>query len=117
MLALYQTRIITVNAKFRSIIFAATAGIAITYVVAIIAGLFGFNMSFMYSSSPLSIGISVVICIVAALNFLLDFDNIERGIANGAAKNYESVSALGLLITTVWLYLEILRLLSKIKSR
>jgi len=116
MLGLYQSRIIVVTAKLRSIIFAATVGIAVSYFVAFIASLFGFNISFLYGNGPLSIGISVVICIVAAMNFLLDFDTIERANANRAPKYFEWVASLGLLITTVWLYLEILRLLGKLNQ-
>jgi len=78
--------------------------------------LFGVTVSFMYDSSALSIGISLFVVAIAALNLILDFDMIEQGAERGAPKFMEWYGAFGLLVTLVWLYMEILRLLSKIGS-
>jgi uncharacterized YccA/Bax inhibitor family protein len=82
-----------------------------------VLGFFGVRMSFLHDSSPLSIGISLVVVVVAALNLILDFDFIERGVENRAAKYMEWYGAFSLLVTLVWLYLELLRLLSKLQGR
>ncbi len=119
MFALYHFGIIKVTQKFRSIIFMATAGIAIFYLLNMVLGLFGVDIKFMNfgDGSLLGIGISLVVVAVAALNLLLDFDMIERGAAGGAPKFMEWFGAFGLMVTLVWLYLEILRLLSRFASR
>ena len=75
------------------------------------------QMPYLHESSPIGIGISLVIVVVAALNLILDYDMIDQGAANGAPKYFEWYGAFGLLVTLVWLYLEILRLLSKLTSR
>lgn len=116
MLLLYRSGTIRATGKFRMIVLAATGGIALVYLASFIAGLFGVNMAFLHDSSPLSIGISLVIVAVAALNLILDFDFIERGAAEGAAKYMEWYGAFGLMVTLIWLYLELLRLLSKLAS-
>jgi len=74
------------------------------------------KMSFLHDASPLSIGISLVVVVVAALNLVLDFDFIEEGAKQGAPKHMEWYAAFGLLVTLVWLYLEILRLLAKLSN-
>lgn len=117
MLFMYQTGVIKVTSKFRSVIIAATLSIAVFYLVIIVLNLFKVATPFYHSASLLSIGISVVIVIIAALNLLLDFDFIEKGSEMGAPKYMEWYGAFGVLVTLVWLYLEILRLLSKIASR
>ena len=76
----------------------------------------GFQMSFLHDSSPLSIGISLVITVVAALTLLLDFDMIEKNVRSGAPKSYEWIGSMALLVTIIWLYLEFLRLLSKLQD-
>ncbi len=116
MFLLYHFRVIKVTEKFRSIIFMATAGIAIFYLVVMVARLFGAQMGFMHDSSPMGIGISLFIIGIAALNLLLDFDMIEQGAAHGAPKYMEWFGGFALLVTLVWLYLEILRLLSRFAS-
>ena len=78
---------------------------------------FGMPVAFMHSTGPLGIGISMVIVVVAALNLVLDFDMIEQGVKNGAPKHMEWYGAFGLLVTLVWLYVEILNLLSKLNRR
>ena len=113
----YKTGLIRASENFRRGVIAATFGILIMYVANLILSFFGHQVPFLHDASPLGIGISVVIVIVAALNLVLDFDFIERGAENGAPKYMEWYSSLTLMITLVWLYLEILRLLSKIYSR
>ena len=116
MLVLYRTRIIKVTDKFRRAIIFATLGIMVLYGVSFVMSLFGASISFINSPSLLGIGFSVVVCVVASLNLALDFDRIERGVNARMPKDYEWVSALGLLVTLVWLYLEMLRLLSKLRN-
>jgi uncharacterized YccA/Bax inhibitor family protein len=117
LLIVYRLGIIRATDKFRLGVVAATGGIALMYLMSFILGFFGVQMNFLRDSSPLSIGISVVIVVVAALNLVLDFDLIERGVANRAPKFMEWYASFGLLVTLVWLYLEILRLLSKLQGR
>jgi len=90
----------------------ATVGIAIFYVASLLLSLFGVNMTFIWDGGPLSILLSVGICGIAALNLLLDFDTIERGITQRAPAWFSWFAAFGLMVTMVWLYLEILRLLA-----
>jgi uncharacterized YccA/Bax inhibitor family protein len=117
MLFCYQTGLIKVTNKLRSVIIIATVSIGVFYLVVIMLNLFNVATPFYHSSSLLSIGISAVIVVVAALNLLLDFDFIEKGAKAGTPKYMEWYGAFGLLLTLVWLYLEILRLLSKIALR
>jgi uncharacterized YccA/Bax inhibitor family protein len=117
MLFCYQTRLIKVTNRLRSVIVIATISVAVFYFVHIILNLFHVTTDFYHGTSLLSIGISVVIVVIAAMNLLLDFDFIEKGSQMGAPKYMEWYGAFGLLLTLVWLYLEILRLLSKIASR
>lgn len=117
MFLLYNFRIISVTNRLRSIIMSATLGIGLFYLIVWILGLFGVDMGFAFDSSPLSIGISLFIVGIAALNLLLDFDSIEQAAEMGAPKYMEWYSAFGLLVTLVWLYLEILKLLSKLNSK
>jgi hypothetical protein len=117
MFLLYNFRIIKATERFKSVIFTATLGIGIFYLLTMVLRLFGVNVSFMYDSSLLSIGISLFIVAIAALNLIMDFDMIEQGAERGAPKFMEWYGAFGLMVTLVWLYLEILRLLSKLGSR
>jgi uncharacterized YccA/Bax inhibitor family protein len=118
MFLLYNFRIINVTNRLRSIIMSATLGIALFYAIVWILSLFGVNMGFgPNDGSLLSIGISLFIVGIAAFNLLLDFDAIENAAEMGAPKFMEWYSAFGLLVTMVWLYLEILKLLSKLNSR
>jgi len=117
MLFLYRTGVIKVTRKFMLGIVAATAGIALVYLVSFIASLFGVHFGFLYGNSNLSIGISLFVVAIAALNLVLDFSFIERSASAGAPKYMEWYGAFGLMVTLVWLYIEILRLLSKIASR
>lgn len=113
---LYQTKIIKPTEKFRSIVVSATIGIALFYLITFIASLFGHN-SVAFAGGTLSIVISVAICLVAAFNFILDFDTIEQAAQNRMPKYFEWYAAFGVLITLVWLYVEVLRLLSYLNSR
>ena len=117
MLFLYRSRRIRVTGKFRMGIMAATGGIALVYLVSMIAGFFGANLNFLYGGSILGIGFSLLVCAIAALNLMLDFDFIERGAAGGAPRFMEWYGAFGLMVTLVWLYVEIVRLLAQFAGR
>ena len=117
MFLLYNFRVINATERFKSVIFTATLGIGIFYLLTMVLRMFGVNVGFMTDSSLLSIGISLFIVAIAALNLILDFDMIEQGAERGAPKFMEWYGAFGLIVTLVWLYLEILRLLSKLGSR
>jgi len=117
MLFLYRSGIIKVTRKFMLGVVAATAGIALVYFVSFIAGLFGAQLGFLYGNNNFSIGFSLVVVAIAALNLVLDFSFIENASAQGAPKYMEWYGAFGLMVTLIWLYLEILRLLSKLASR
>jgi len=118
MYLLYSFKVIKATEKFKSIIITATAGIAIFYLIVWVMRMFGFdNLTFLHEGSLLGIGFSLFVVAIAALNLILDFDMIEQGAELGAPKYMEWYGAFGLLVTIVWLYLEILRLLSKISSR
>lgn len=113
LLGLYASRLIKVTENFRMGVIAATGAIFLVYIVDLILRAFGLEVPFIHDSGPLGIGISVVIVIVAALNLVLDFDFIERGVDDRAPAYMNWYAAFGLLVTLVWLYLEILRLLAK----
>ena len=118
LLVAYRSGLIRATENFKLGVVAATGGIALLYLVNIGMRLFGFEgMGFIHDSSLMGIGFSVVVVIVAALNLVLDFDFIEEGVEAGAPRYMEWYAAFGLLVTLVWLYLELLRLLSKLQSR
>jgi uncharacterized YccA/Bax inhibitor family protein len=117
LLLAYRSGLVKATENFKLGVVAATGGIMIMYLISLVLRLFGVQMSFLHDSSMLSIGISLVIVVVAALNLVLDFDFIERGVENGAPKFMEWYAAFGLLVTLVWLYLEMLRLLGKLQGR
>jgi uncharacterized YccA/Bax inhibitor family protein len=119
LLLAYKSKLIKPTENFKLGIFAATAGIGILYLVSFIMSFFGSGLPIMdpMNSSLFSIGFSVFVVIIASLNLVLDFDFIEEGAENSAPKYMEWYGAFGLLITLVWLYLEILRLLAKLQSR
>lgn len=116
MLFLYKAKIIRVTETFRSIILIATAGIGIFYLIAFGLSFAGVEIPMIHSNGPIGIGFSVFVVALASLNLLLDFDFIEKGATRNAPKYMEWMGAFGLIITLVWLYIEILRLLSKLKD-
>lgn len=113
MLLVYRMNIIKVDGKFAKIMIIAIGAIAFYYAISIILGLFGVDLVMLHNSGPLSIGISIVIVLVAAFSLLLDFNFIEKASAAGAPKYMEWYGAFGLMVTLIWLYLEILKLLAK----
>lgn len=117
LLLVYKSGLIKVTHNFRMGVVAATGAIFIVYLISFIGGFFGFEIPHLHEATPLGIAISVVIVIIAALNLVLDFDFIENAAKRQVPKYFEWYGAFGLLVTLVWLYLEILRLLSKIRSR
>jgi uncharacterized YccA/Bax inhibitor family protein len=117
MLLLYKFGVIKATQRFKSVVFAATAGIAVFYLLSIVLRMFGVTMPLIHESTTMGIIFSLVVVAIAALNLILDFDMIEQGSAMGAPKYMEWYGAVGLLVTIVWLYLEILRLLSKLSRR
>lgn len=117
MLLLYRNKTLRATNKFKKGVIAATGGIALLYFVNFIMSMFGAGLPFMYDNSLLGIGISLFIVVIAALNLILDFDFIERAAEANAPKYMEWYGAFGLMVTLVWLYLEILKLLARLASR
>eukprot|EP00752_Nemacystus_decipiens_P013755 g12208.t1 len=115
MLTLYGTRVIRVTEKLRAGIIAATAAVFLVYIASFVLSFFSITIPYLHSSGPIGIGISLVIVGIAAFNLLLDFDLIEKGVQTRAPKYMEWYAGFALLVTLVWLYLEILRLLSKLR--
>ncbi len=115
-LFLYGSRIVKVTKKFIAVVMVATLGIFLMYMAALVLSLFGVDLTFLNSPSPLGIAVSVGICIVASLNLFLDFHFIEQGANAGAPTFMSWYCAFSLLATMIWLYLEILRLLSKVRG-
>lgn len=113
----YYTGIIRYSAGLGKFIAVAMLGIMITYLVSFIGGFFGMNTSFLTSSSPLSIGISLFVVGIATLSFVIDFEAIKQAADMRVSKKQEWYCAFSLVVSLVWLYLEILRLLSKLRSR
>lgn len=117
MLFLYKSGIIRVTQKFRMGVIAATGGIALFYLLSFILGIFGVRMPGVYGSGLVGIGFSLIVVGVAALNLVLDFDFIEQGSQRGLPQYMEWYGAFGLMVTLIWLYIEILRLLAKLADR
>ena len=116
MFLIYRFKIIRVTSRFKKVVIIATLAVASFYMIQWLSYAFSgsfFAYSFTNSSTPLSIGFSIVMVVLASLNLLLNFDMIDKGIEMGAPKYMEWYSSFGLLVTIVWLYLELLRLLSK----
>jgi uncharacterized YccA/Bax inhibitor family protein len=113
----YKSGLIKATENFKLGVTAATGGIFLVYMVSFLLGIFGMNVPFIHGNGIIGIGISGFIVVIAALNLVLDFDFIEHGVEQGAPKFMEWRAALGLMITLVWLYVEILHLLSKLRSR
>ena len=116
MLFLYTTGIIKATEKFRKVIIVSTAAIMIYYLISFVMAFMG-HPATIFNGGLVGIGISLVFCVIACLNFILDFDFIEKGAQAGAAGYYEWYGAFGLMVTIVWLYLEVLRLLAQLNRR
>jgi len=112
MLFLYKSGLITVTDKFRSVIMTMMGGIMILYLVSFGMYMFGMDMPYLHDQSPIGIGISLVIALVASLKLLVDFDNFDRGVRAGSPNYMEWYISMGLLFTLIWLYTEILYLVS-----
>ena len=117
LLFLYGTRIIRVTENLKLGIMAATGAIALVYLASFVLSLFGANIPYIHGSGLIGIGFSLVVVGIAAMNLVLDFDFIEQGSRRPTPKYMEWYAGFGLLVTLVWLYLEILKLLSKLRSR
>ena len=117
MLLLYTSGVIRATPIFTVGVIAATGGIFLLYMIDLVMGFFGHHVSVLYSNGPWGIAISVFIVIVAALNLILDFDFVETGVYAGAAKYMEWYGAFGIMVTLVWMYIEILHLLANIRSQ
>jgi uncharacterized YccA/Bax inhibitor family protein len=116
-LGLYKYRIVKVTEQFKSVVVAATLAIATYYIISWVFSMFTGFQAVHYGNSMMSIGISVFVIIIAALNLFLDFDRIEKGAEQKMPKFMEWYGAMGLMVTLVWLYIEFLRLLSKLNSK
>lgn len=117
LLTVYRTGIIRVTDKMRLGIVAATGGIALFYLAEMVLGFFHIQFTTVNGSGPIGIGFSLVVVAVAAMNLVLDFDFIEKGVQFGAPKYMEWYGAFSIMVTLVWLYMEMLRLLSKLQRR
>lgn len=117
LLVAYRSRLIRVTEHFKAMVVGATLAIALLYAVSFILGFFHIRVPFLNDASPLGIIVSLAIIVVAALNLVMDFDFIETGVEHGAPRYMEWYGAFGLMVTLVWLYLEILRLLAKTRQR
>ncbi len=117
LLLAYKSGIIRATEKFKLGVVAATGGIALFYIITVVLGFFKIHIPYIYENGLIGIGFSLFVVVIAALNLVLDFDFIEQGASQGVPKYMEWYGAFGLMVTLIWLYLEILRLLSKIMSR
>ncbi len=113
----YRTGLIKATENFKLGVVAATGGIALVYLATIVLGFFNINIPLIHESGLIGIGFSLFVIVIAALNLVLDFDFIESGVEQGAPKYMEWYGGFGLMVTLVWLYIEFLRLLSKLNSR
>ena len=117
MLIAYRTGVIRATERFKLGVVAATGGIAVFYLLQFVLGFFGVHFTSINGSGPIGIGFSLIVVVVAALNLVLDFDLIETGARMGAPKYMEWYSAFALMVTLIWLYFEMLRLLTKLRGR
>jgi len=116
MLTLYRFRVIRVTQKLRAIVYGAFLAMFAVYMLTFVLSLFEIGMPYLHDAGPVGIGISVLFVVICAFMLLLDFDLIERGARQGAPKMMEWYGAFALLVTLVWLYIELLRLLAKLRS-
>ncbi|SEH05169.1 Bax inhibitor-1/YccA family protein [Candidatus Venteria ishoeyi] len=117
LLMLYKSKVIKATENFKLGIFAATGGIALVYIISMVLRMFGTDIPLIHESGLVGIGFSFFVVVIASLNLVLDFDFIESGVDNKVPKYMEWYGAFGLIVTLIWLYLELLRLLAKLKSR
>lgn len=117
MLLAYQSGVVRATEKFKMGVFAATGGIALVYIATLALGFFGIQMPYIFGNGLTGIAFSVFVVVIAALNLVIDFDFIEQGQARGAPKYLEWYGAFALMVTLVWLYIECLRLISKLRDR
>lgn len=117
MLALYQAGVVRATESFKMGVLAATGGIAIVYFASIILGFFGIAIPGIFGNGVVGIGFSLFVVAIAALNLVIDFDFIEKGVTARAPKYMEWYGAFALMVTLVWLYIELLRLLAKLRDR
>jgi uncharacterized YccA/Bax inhibitor family protein len=117
LLAVYSSGLIKATENFKLGVAAATGGIFLVYLVSMVLGLFGVRVPYIYESGLFGIGFSLFVVVIAALNLVLDFDFIEQGARSGAPKYMEWYGAFALMVTLIWLYIEILRLLTKLRGR
>lgn len=117
LLLAYRSGLIKVTQRFRMGVVAATGGIALVYLATWILGFFGVQVGLVHGNGLFGIGFSLIVVVVAALNLVLDFDFFEQGEKMGAPEFVEWYAAFGLMVTLIWLYIEMLRLLSKLQSR
>jgi uncharacterized YccA/Bax inhibitor family protein len=117
LLAAYKSRLIRATENFKLGVFAATGAIALVYLISFVMSFFGASIPVIHESGPMGILFSLFVVVIASLNLVLDFDFIEKGAERGAPKYMEWYGAFGLMVTLIWLYLEILRLLAKTRNR
>lgn len=117
LLLIYKLRMIKVTENFKMVVAAATGGIFIVYLISFVGSMFGFNLPYIHGNGTFGIIFSLVVIVIASLNLVMDFDFIEKGAEARAPKYMEWYGAFGLMVTIIWLYLEILRLLAKLASR
>lgn len=117
MLMIYRSGLIKVTQRFRMGILAATGGVALVYIASLVLGFFGFEVGLVTGTGMFGIGFSLLVIVIAALNLVLDFDLIQKGVEAKAPLYFEWFAAFGLIITLIWLYIEMLRLLAKLQRR
>jgi uncharacterized YccA/Bax inhibitor family protein len=117
MLLAYTSGVIRVTDNFKLGVVAATGGIALVYFASMMLGFFGITIPYIHTSGPIGIAFSLLVVGIAALNLVMDFDFIDSAARQGAPKYMEWYAAFGLIVTLIWLYIELLRLLSKLRSR
>jgi uncharacterized YccA/Bax inhibitor family protein len=117
LLLAYRSGLIRATENFKLGVVAATGGVALVYFVSMILGFFGHRIPFIHDSGLIGIGFSLLVVVIAAMNLVLDFDFIESAASQSVPRYMEWYAAFGLMVTLIWLYVEMLRLLSKLRDR
>jgi uncharacterized YccA/Bax inhibitor family protein len=117
MLALYSTGLVRATQKFKIMVMSATGAVCLLFIASMVLGFFGHRIPFLHESTPLGVAFSAVVVVIASLNLVIDFDFVETAAAQGAPKYMEWYGAFALMVTLIWLYMEVLRLLSKLRRR